>query len=171
MVPSSINGAMTMTDNEISDVSIREKNLWIELLVNCVIAIYYIPKLFWLIHFGDSALRGAAMVNLIIGTVMVAIFANAALAALLHVKQKPEPMDERDLLIDQRASNVFGKVLQSCMLLVIASIAIQEMHDRAWMHLPMMISPLVIANVLLVGFMLAGILRDVMKVSLYRRGA
>ena len=41
------------------------------------------------------------------------------------------------------------------------------MNGRAWVHLPMMLSPLVIANVLLVGFMVAGIVRDAMKVGSY----
>ncbi len=160
-----------MRDNQDSGWSVREKNLWVELLVSSAIALYYIPKLFWLIHYGDRALRGEAMVNLIIGTVVVAIVAHTVLALFLHAQQKPEPLDERDRFIDQRANNVFGSVLQACMLLVIASIAVQEMNGRAWVHLPMMLSPLVIANVLLVGFMVAGIVRDAMKVILYRRGA
>lgn len=157
--------------NRLGDLSVREKNLWVELLVNGLIAVYYIPRLFWLIHYGDRALRGAAMVNLIVGTVMTAIFARIVLAVLLHAQQKPEPMDERDHFIEQRANNVFGAVLQGCMLLVIASIAVQEFDGGAWRHLPMMLSPLVIANVLLVGFMLAAIARDVVKAVLYRRGA
>ena len=155
----------------LGDLSVREKNLWVELLVNGAIAIYYIPRLFWLIHYGDRALRGEAMVSLIVGTVMTAIVARIVLAVLLHAQQAPEPMDERDYFIDQRANSVFGAVLQGCMLLVIAAIAVQEFDGDAYHRLPMMLSPLVIANVLLVGCMLAAIVRDVVKAVLYRRGA
>ncbi|MES2603813.1 MAG: hypothetical protein V4603_02690 [Pseudomonadota bacterium] len=149
--------------------SIREKNLLVELLVNGLIALYYLPKLFWLLQRGDEALRGGAMVNLIIGVVMMAIFARIVLAMFLHAKQDPEPMDERDLQIERRGNVLFGNVLQICVLVVICTTAAQQM---AWgNNLPVpILTPLAIANVLLVSLMMAGIAREAMMVVLYRRG-
>jgi hypothetical protein len=159
-----------MLKNVLGELSIREKNLWVELLVDVIVALYYYPKMFLLITAGDAALTGERMVNLIISTVMLAIFVAVALAALLHEKQQPEPKDERDLVIDNRGSVLFGRMLLACVLFIMGMIVMQEMSIGRQLEWLIALSPLVIAHLLLFTLMISSTTSSVLKLVLYRRG-
>lgn len=159
-----------MLKNVLGDLSVREKNLWVELLVDVIVALYYYPKMFVLIVAGDAALTGERMVSLIIGTVMLAIFTSVALAALVHEKKRPEAKDERDLLIDKRGGALYGRVMLLCVLAIIGIIVMQQMtlgREVSWL---IALSPLVIAHLLLFTLMLASTASSVLKLVLYRKG-
>lgn len=159
-----------MLKNVMGDLSIREKNLWVELLVDVVVALYYYPKMFLLITAGNAALTGERMTNLIISTVGLAIFVSVALAALLHEKTTPEPKDERDLLIDSRGSALFGRTMLACVLVIMGMIVMQEMtlgRQTGWL---ITMTPLVIAHLLLFTLMISSTASSVLKLVLYRRG-
>lgn len=158
---------MSHHEPERIEASVREKNLWVELLVNGLVAVYYFPGLFLLLQVGDRALRGESMTDLITHTVMVAVFASIALEIFLHARQRPEPMDERDLHIDGRGSAWASRVLMFCNGTVIGLILLQESGRSIAM---LQLSPLGIANLLLGSFLLASISSTLVKVLLYRRG-
>jgi hypothetical protein len=152
----------------LGDFSVREKNLWFELIVDVVVALYYYPKVFKLMLAGS--LTGTAMTNLIVSTVVLAIIASAVLAALLHQQQKPEPLDERDFYIDARATLWFARVLVFGVVSVMGWIVLQEFNpwpDRALF----VMSPLVIAHFLLFSLMLASMTKSILKLLMYRLGS
>lgn len=159
-----------MLKNALGDISTREKNLWVELLVDVIVALYYYPKMFLLITAGDVALTGERMTNLIISTVMLAIFVSVALAALLHDRKEPEPRDERDLIIDNRGSVLFGRLLLACVLAIMAMIVTQQMSIGRRVDWLIELSPLVIGHLLLFTLMISSTASSALKLVLYRRG-
>src|SRR5690606_22324940 len=112
---------------QLDTYSIREKNLWFELLSNAAAALDYWPKAAQLILAGDEALRSSAMAGLIASTVVWAIVVTTALSIFLHTQQKPEPMDERDYMIAARGSHLAGRVLVACLLVIIGLIVFREL--------------------------------------------
>ncbi len=154
----------------LDDYSIREKNLWFQFLVDVAVALYYWPKAFGLMVAGDEALRGGAMVGLIVSTVIWAIVVSGALSIFLHTQQKPEPKDERDYMIDARSSLVSGRVLTVGILAIIGSIVFREMADSATLDV-FVLTPLLLAHLLLVVLMFASMIGSLVKLYFYRKGA
>lgn len=155
----------------LGDFSVREKNLWFELLLDLAVALYYWPKAFLLMRAGDAALAGKAMVSLIVSTVFAAIMFSIVLSVLLHAQQKPEPMDERDLAIAARGKVWAGRVLVFGILAIIAQIVLQEMAvPFVSVRNPFQLTPLIIAHLLLVALMLASFTSSLTRLFCYRRG-
>jgi hypothetical protein len=156
---------------QLDTYSTREKNLWVELLTDIAVALYYWPQALRLMLAGDDALRGGGMVSLIISTVLWAIFVGAALAVFLHTQKKPEPMDERDYMIAARSSLLRGRVQTSCIVALIALVVIQEIPGDYTSHLEFFtLSPLVMAHLLLVTLMSGSFADTIARLYYYRRG-
>lgn len=160
---------MSSLKETLDDFSIREKNLWFEFFVDIVVAVYYYPRAFGLLLRGDGALTGAAMTDLIINTVMVAIGASVLISLLLHSQQKPEPRDERDLLIEARSNLWFSRLLMLGVLAVIGLIVFHQFNPWSSQAL-LPLTPLVIAHLLLFVLMLASMVNAVLKLLMYRLG-
>jgi hypothetical protein len=155
----------------LGDFSIREKNLWIEFLVDIGVALYYWPKAFALMRAGDALVRGVGMVDLIINTVMLAIFIGVVLSVFVHTQQKPEPMDERDYLIAARSSVWSGRVLVACIVLIMGYAVIQELGGAVIAGRALLtLTPLLIAHLLLVALMLSSMTASLLKLYFYRLG-
>ena len=151
--------------------STREKNLWSELLVDLVAAAYYYPKMFSLMQAGDEGLTGAAMTSLIIGTVMVAIFAGVIVSVFLHAQKTPEVADERDLLFRSRGNTVAYFSLVLCIIVIMACVVITEMMPTfARTEGFYAVTPLVIANLLLVSLFISSVAKVLVQLYSYRRG-
>src|SRR5687767_2691091 len=154
----------------LGDLSVREQKLWCELAADIAVGLYFYPKAFLLMRAGDAALTGKAMVGLITVTVIWAIIVSSVLAVLLKSNEKPEPMDERDYLIENKAGLWFGRTLVFCVIGVIGLIVIQElMVDLGWMLYTM--TPMGIALHLLFSLMLASLVDSIAKLYCYRRGS
>ena len=88
-----------------SNMATRELNLWAELLVEIIIALYYFPGAFRLIKEGKWTLEDpGAMIGLIIGTIILAIIAGALISILISIWGKPAKKDERDYRFSARGS-------------------------------------------------------------------
>lgn len=158
-------------NEQIDSFSIREKNLWFEFLVDVAVALYYWPKALGLMWAGDAALRDGA-VGLITSTVIWAIVVSTVLSAFLHTQQKPEPKDERDYIIDARSSLLSGRVLTMGVLVIMGNVVIQEMvGEWAVGRGLFVLTPLLIAHLLLVVLMLASMTDKVSRLYFYRRGS
>ena len=151
------------------EISAREKKLWCELVVDVVVGLYFYPKAFVLMAAGDEALTGAAMTNLIMGTVTWAIIATIGLALVFRSREKPEPKDERDHLIEITTGRWFGRVLVLCLLGIIGLIVVQSMAADIGTQL-FMLTPPGIALLMLFGLMLASLADSITKLYCYRRG-
>jgi hypothetical protein len=156
---------------QLDTYSTREKNLWVELLTDVAVGLYYWPQAIRLMMAGDEALRGGAMVNLIVSTVMWAIFVSAALAVFLHTQKKAEPMDERDYMIAARSSLLAGRVMVGCVVALICLVVIEEIPGGYTSHLTFFtLSPLVMAHLLLVTLIGWSLTSTIARLYYYRRG-
>lgn len=155
--------------DRLGDFSIREKNLWFELLVDIAVALYYYPRMFVLLRRGDGALTGAVMTDVIINTVMLAIGVSVVISIFLHAQQKPEPRDERDYMIEARSNLWFSRLLVLGVLAVIGTVVFHQFNPwSAEALLPL--TPLVIAHCLLFVLMVASMVNSVLKLAMYRLG-
>jgi hypothetical protein len=160
---------------QLDDYSIREKDLWFELIVDITVALFYWPQAFRLMAAGDGAMRGDAMVGLITSTVVIAIVVSTLLSIFLHTQQKPEPMDERDYMIAARSSLLASRVLVVCLFALIGHLVMSEFSSDTipgiqWMGYLPDISPLVIAHLLLVAIMARSFTGTVARLYFYRKG-
>ena len=152
-----------------SDISVREKKLWLELVVDIAIGLYFYPKAFALMLAGDAALTGKAMANLIMGTVMWAITVSIVFAVVFKSNEKTEPKDERDYLIEIMSGRWFGRILVVCLMTIVGFIVVQAMAADVGPPL-LTLTPLGIALLLLFSLMLASLVDSVVKLRSYRRG-
>jgi hypothetical protein len=158
----------------LDDYSIREKNLWFQLFVDIAVALYYWPQALRLMAAGD--LSGGAMVGLITGTVITAIVVSAVLSIFLHMQQKPEPMDERDYMIEARSSLLASRVLVVCVFIIIGHVVMQELAPPAPelgigpLNYFSLFSPLMMAHMLLIALMLWSFAGSLARLYFYRRG-
>ncbi|MES2624641.1 MAG: hypothetical protein V4628_05155 [Pseudomonadota bacterium] len=164
-------GGLTARAREmLGDMSVREEKLWFELVVDIAVGLYFYPKAFGLMLAGDAALTGRAMNGLIIGTVTWAIILSILLGAFVfNTKQKSEPKDERDLLIERTTGRWFGRILVIGIMAIIGLIVVQAMALDIG-SLLFTLTPLSIALLLLFNLMLASLVDSIAKLYCYRRG-
>ena len=155
----------------LNNFSTREKNLWSELLVDIVAALYYYPKMLRLMQAGEDGLTGAAMTSLITGTVMVAIFTGIIVSVFLHTHKTPEQVDERDLQFKARGNTIAYFVLLACIVLVMGLVVIQEMMPTFARTMPLFeLTPIILANLLLVSLFISSVAKSGILLYSYRRG-
>lgn len=166
-------------------MSKQERASWIALFVNALVGVWYFSAVFSLP--GDMNLHSRALVHLFVQMIILSIVFTIAAEIVFHiVAGKPSDkvsQDERDRLIAARATRNGYYVLASGVFIVMARIvmaaSVEQMpaFKRAG-HVPGVIetlfggavSPLHIANLLLLAFMLAGAFVNASRVFYYRRG-
>ena len=153
----------------LGDMSVRERKLWFELVVDIAVGLYFYPKAFALMVAGDTALTGRAMTGLIMGTVTWAIIISVVLALVFKANAKPDPKDERDHLIEITTGRWFGRVLVICLMAIVGLIVVQAMAVDVG-SLLFTLTPLGVALLLLFSMMLASLVDSVAKLRCYRRG-
>lgn len=157
----------------LSKMSVREKNLWAELLVDVVVGLYYLPKMFVLLQGGERALTGGAMAGLVTSTVLVGIMAGVAAAVLLGLLSQDkdaEPLDERDHSFLARGNLVAYVTLVAGVVLIISQVVIFELMPELWQERGIPLSPVAIANLLLVALVLSSVVKVAAQLFSYRRG-
>jgi len=167
-------------------MSQQERVSWIALVVNTLIGYWYFERVLSLP--ADADLFGPRMAAFAVQLIILSIFISIACEVALHIVQKgagsdndKKRVDERDVLINLKASrNAYG-VLSVAVVIVLAQIAILEMAPR-WGHrlpnpetvLGVMgtgpLAPMHIAQLLLLALTLTGITVYASRIFHYRRG-
>lgn len=168
-------------------MSKQERVSWISLIVNLLIGYWYFERVFSLPAGAD--LFGPGMAAFAIRLILLSIFIGIACEVALHIVQKgagsdadKNKTDERDVLINLKASrNAYG-VLSVAVVIVLVQIALMEMATpRIWHRLPKPdtvfellgtgpLAPMHIAQLLLLALTLAGITVYASRIFFYRRG-
>ncbi|NNE37246.1 MAG: hypothetical protein HKN08_02990 [Gammaproteobacteria bacterium] len=154
----------------LKNFSTREKNLWSELLVDIVVALYYFPKMLLMLLVGQEALTGAAMAGLVTSTVIVAIVTASIIALFLHAEKTPEHVDERDHLFEYRGSRTAYLVLVICVVALMGTIIVQELMPDFTRDRFVELSPVAIAHLLLLALVVSSTVKSVTQLFFYRRG-
>jgi len=143
-------------------MSFRERSAWISLVVTPLIWGGYFWKI-WPDIQDDGALN-VRTVGMFIGTLVLLVIVQivlatilATVAATLNRRTEEQPMDERDQLIDLKATRL-GFYALSTLLIGVSSLWLLGM------------SPLVMANGILAAMVVAETLRSASIVFAYRRG-
>jgi hypothetical protein len=166
-------------------VSKPERASWIALLVNLLVGVWYFNAVFSLP--GDVNLYSPALAHLIVQLIILSIVLAIAAEVVFHVlagqPSDKVSQDERDRLIAARAARNGYYLLAAGVFAIMARIvmaaSVEQMpsYVRAW-HEPGAIetlfagpvSPLHVANLLLLAVMVAGAVVNASRVFYYRRG-
>jgi hypothetical protein len=168
-------------------MSKQERVSWVSLVVNVLVGYWYFGRVLSLPAGAD--LFGPGMATFAINLIILSIFIGIACEVALNVAQKQagasdadrNTIDERDQLINLKASrNAYG-VLSVAIALLLVRVALVEWVQRSGRHVPdpqsmqelLMIGPLApmhIAQLLLLALTLAGITKYASRVFHYRRG-
>ena len=154
----------------LSEMSAREKNLWAELLVDTVVALYYFPNVFSLIAAGKNVLVGFAMAILVVKTIFLAIVISTAAAIILRVWQEPGKEDERDYQFSARGTMIANRALIIFTILIIGQIMMEALLPGRDLQRRIIAAPLIIAHLLLLSLMLSSTIKSVAQLFFYRRG-
>lgn len=146
-------------------MSLRERKLWCELLVDVVIAVYYFSNaLPWL---AEPDPQFGAITLLIGKSIGLAIVLAIIVFSLAHVGAPEQPSDERDRLFDARGNAIAYFTLLGCVSLMMVQISVSELAPgRALFE----ITPMVVVHLLLLCIILSSSVKAIVQLISYRRG-
>ena len=154
----------------LSDLSNRELNLWAELLVNIIVALYYFPNAFRLMKTNEWTPTGGAMIGLVVSTIILAIIISIVLAILVSIWKKPAKKDERDYIFSARGSMIAYMALFIFVAIIIGQLMFQGLFPEAAARLDLTADPAIIAHFLLLSLMFSSTIKCVAQLVSYRRG-
>lgn len=155
-----------------SNMATRELNLWGELLLNIIIALYYFPGAFRLIKEDKWTLEedSGAVIGLIVGTIILAIIAGALISILISIWRKPAKKDERDYRFSARGSMIAYVSLSIFVALIIGQVMFEGLLPQIALKWWIITSPLIIAHLLMLSIMFSSTIKSVVQLFFYRRG-
>lgn len=154
------------------DMSFSEKSAWISFTSTLAIFGYYFYQLTGLSGLEGEEASQAAMVLLtsaIVLTIIVESVFHGMLAATNH-KAAEQGADERDKLIELKASKYAYAVLSTGIILVIGRMIILEFNPSFTDHGSSLQVPMLTAHMLMFSFILAELVRFGGQILYYRRG-
>lgn len=155
----------------LTNMSTTEKNVWAELIVDFVVALYYFPKMFSLIRAGNLALI-PIMAVLIVKAVILAIVVGILVAILLQDWREPKRIDERDLQFSARGTLIANRALVIFIFLIIGQLVFEGLFPGLRGQLcSLMAKPLIIAHLLLLSLLFSSVIKSIAQLFLYRRAS
>lgn len=155
--------------NALATFSNRELNIWATLVLDVGVAIYYFSSVLALPSGTD--LHGKAMAG-IIGEIIVWSFTYSILVFGYINSRGEEKKDERDQGFEARANSMAYYVLTCAVVLLIGHVVLNSLfadYEKS-LTIPAMLSPVVIANLLLFALILASMAKALTQLFYYRRG-
>ncbi|MGY6630095.1 MAG: hypothetical protein ACXIUL_03715 [Wenzhouxiangella sp.] len=146
-----------------SNLSFQEKSTWGTLFALLVIGTLY-SRAAWQL-WQHEALVSEAVFGLLLGYTVLLVVVLVGYHVLISVLSSREDDDERDRLIEWRSGNIGGLVLGFGVFTVIGHILV-----GGWRGDPLFLSPVAIANVLLLVMLVASVAEMTLKLYYYRRG-
>ncbi|MDH3439708.1 MAG: hypothetical protein OEM63_03065 [Gammaproteobacteria bacterium] len=111
----------------------------------------------------------SALPFVLIGVVVAVVIIEVAYHVVIALASRPEDQDERDVLIEARATRISYFILVTSCVTIIGHTILnayfeQDVTDR------ILINPIMTANYILLSFILAEIVGFAMQLYYYRRG-
>ena len=151
----------------------REKNLWIELIVDVAVMLYYWPKAFVLLQKNSSPI-GIEMASLIISTIAYAIFLAIVVAIVFEVlvrnNKQVDVRDERDALFELRSYRFGFYSLIVFTVLIMGQVVIGELFPMLVERAPFEFTPIFIAHCIFLSINLSSLIQCSSQLFYYRRG-
>lgn len=150
------------------DLSFQEKSIAGSLIITVVLFGWYFLQVFKVLA-GDSSETSDVLPLVLIGVVVTLILVEIIYHVLIAVGSRPEDGDERDALIEAKATRIAYFVLAAGCITTIGHTILNasiepDMADRVY------VNPIMTANYILLSFILAEITGFAMQLYYYRRG-
>ena len=156
-------GEATVKTEALNALSFQEKSAWGMLVGHGVIGALYFSSA-WHLWRADQ-LSAIIMIKLAFGYMLVLIVAAIIYHTVVAAIDRPPGDDERDRLIAWRAGAVGGTVLAFGVFAIIGHLVLNALYGGV-----AMISPIFIANTLLLALLAATLAELAAKLWFYRRG-
>ena len=150
------------------DISVRERKIWVELIIDVVVSVYYFMIIYELAT--KDGLDLAVIGALTLKTVIVSIVLGILLAIFFIGNRKEEPADERDQLIAAKANAAGYYTLGTGIaFLIFHSIAV-AIGQASPVFLQNPLTPVELALTLGALVVIASSIKASMMLYYYRRG-
>ena len=135
--------------------SFEEKSIWISLLTISLIFGYYFVRIVQMVSQDD--INVAQSIVLLISVIVMVITVEVVFHIIIALRDRPQALDERDRMIELKATRNAYFVLVFGIFLPMAGIAAQ-------------VRPFIVAHVIMFIFVLSEITKFLTQLFYYRRG-
>ena len=105
----------------------RELNIWAELILNIIVSLFFVSKIFPLIINGQF--YSEALVQIILTTIIIAIIYSIIVFGTINTLTKREEKDERDYIYELKSYKISNNIFQISNYLVIGVIIFNALYQ------------------------------------------
>lgn len=162
------------------DLSNREKEIWIELIVSISVAAYYFQAAY--IAGGFTDIANAALGKVVVNAILISI-ASTVILSIVFNKKDNEAKDERDIAIEAKANSYAYYGLCILLSIIIGQIMIdagigyfenQRPEGESigyFEHDHINITLALVMHLILMSMIAAGVIKSVTQIYHYRQGS
>ncbi len=144
----------------LSNYSNRELNLWGELGLDILISIYFFSKIFVL-----NLNEGGILLDVIINTIIIAIIYSIIVFGIINIIVKPQKMDERDNLCEQKGYKIGYFLFLFCISILIGLIVFNPINYKTLV----VFNPTIIAAFILLIMVIASVGNTLTQLYYFRK--
>ena len=147
----------------LNNYSNRELNIWAELILNIIVSLFFVSKIFPLIINGQF--YSEALVQIILTTIIIAIIYSIIVFGTINTLTKREEKDERDYIYELKSYKISNNIFQISNYLVIGVIIFNALYQGNFGGL----TPPKIAMILLIIAVLSSTGKSLTQLFNYRK--
>ena len=147
----------------LNNYSNRELNIWAELILNIIVSLFFVSKIFPLIINGQF--YSEALVQIILTTIIIAIIYSIIVFGTINTLTKREEKDERDYIYELKSYKISNNIFQISNYLVIGVIIFNALYQGNFGEL----TPQKIAMILLIIALLSSTGKSLTQLFNYRK--
>ena len=147
----------------LNNYSNRELNIWAELILNIIVSLFFVSKIFPLIINGQF--YSEALVQIILTTIIIAIIYSIIVFGTINTLTKREEKDERDYIYELKSYKISNNIFQISNYLVIGVIIFNALYQGNFGEL----TPPKIAMILLIIAVLSSTGKSLTQLLNYRK--
>ena len=147
----------------LNNYSNRELNIWAELILDILVSLYFVSKIFPLII--NDQFYSEALVQIILTTIIVAIIYSIIVFGAISTLTKREEKDERDYIYELKSYRISNNISQISIYLLIGVIVFNALYQENFGEL----TPQKIAMILLIITLLSSTEKSLTQLFNYRK--
>ena len=147
----------------LNNYSNRELNIWAELILNIIVSLFFVSKIFPLIINGQF--YSEALVQIILTTIIIAIIYSIIVFGTINTLTKREEKDERDYIYELKSYKISNNIYQISNYLIIGVIIFNALYQENFGEL----TPQKIAMILLIITLLSSTGKSLTQLFNYRK--
>ena len=120
----------------LNNYSNRELNIWAELILNIIVSLFFVSKIFPLIINGQF--YSEALVQIILTTIIIAIIYSIIVFGTINTLTKREEKDERDYIYELKSYKISNNIYEISNYLIIGiiifTIMVQQINSSSMVN-------------------------------------